>query len=411
MVWPAVLAIIVATVAPAAAGDGSWVQAWLEQGAMTGNWLGAREALTQVGITPTIVYTTDLLGNPVGGQRQAAAYTGALEVALNLDLDKLLGVGGLSFQVSGIWSSGSDLSDDIGNIFPVAEIFAGDRVRLYSLFLEQMLFGERLSIKAGRFATTDDFITLPVAGLFVNSALDPSVYAVEINVPGATAWPIATWGGRLRVRPVEALDVSVGAFYSDPTLNQDSTNGVQFTISTQAGYFVVGEVGYRLHHETPSSGLPGHYRVGAYYDSNRYPRLSDPAQGRRGNYGAYVLADQMVLREGGPDSNQGLTLFAALTVAPAQSINTMPWFAAAGLVYRGLLPRRARDTAGFALYYGGFSRDLPGQTYEMVLEWTYAVALTPWLTVQPDIQYVVNPNGRPTIRDALVVGAQMILQF
>jgi porin len=409
--WPVVMVVIVATVAPAAAGDGSWVQTWLGQLTMTGNWYGAREALRQAGITPTIVYTTDLLGNPVGGQRQGAAYTGALEAGVNLDLERLLGINGLTVQVAGVWSSGSDLSDDIGNIFPVAEIFAGDRVRLYTLFLEQMLFGERISIKAGRFATTDDFLTLPVAGLFVNSALDPSVYAVEINVPGATAWPIATWGGRIRARPVESLDVSLGAFYSDPALNQDSTNGTQFGINTDAGYFIVAEVGYRLHHEKAASGLRGHYRIGAYYDSNRYPRFTDPASRQRGNYGVYALADQMVLREGGPESDQGLTVFAGLTLAPAQSINTMPWFAAAGLVYRGLLPARARDTTGLALYYGGFSRDLPGQTYEMVLEWTYAIARTPWLTVQPDIQYVMNPSGRRTIKDALVVGAQLLIQF
>jgi porin len=408
---PLVLLVIAATAAPAVAGEGSWVQSWLGQPTLTGNWFGARAALTQAGITPTIVYTADLLANPVGGQRQGAAYAGALETGVSLDLEKLLGVNGLTFRVSGVWSTGSDLSDDIGNIFPVAEIFAGDRVRLYTLFLEQMLFGERISIKAGRFATTDDFLTLPVSGLFVNSALDPSVYAVEINVPGATAWPIATWGGRIRVRPVEPLDVSVGAFYSDPALNQDSTSGTQFEISGRAGYFIVGEVGYRLHHAKEARGLRGHYRIGAYYDSNRYASFADPSQLRRGNYGVYALADQMVLREGGPESDQGLTVFAALTVAPRQSINTMPWFAAAGLVYRGLLPGREGDTAGVALYYGGFSRDVPGQTYEMVLEWTYAIGLTPWLTVQPDIQYVINPSGRRTIKDALIVGAQLVIQF
>jgi porin len=151
--------------------------------------------------------------------------------------------------------------------------------------------------------------------------------------------------------------------------------------------------------------------VGAYYDSNLYAGLADPGRRRRGNHGVYALADQMIFRESGPESGAGLTVFAALTVAPDQRINTMPWFAAAGLVYRGLLPRRGRDTAGMALYYGGFSRDLPGQTYELVLEWTYALALTPWLTIQPEVQYVINPSGRGTVRDALVVGAQMILHF
>ena len=411
MRWLIVLTIIAVTVTPAPAGENSWVQSWLGQPAMTGSWFGVREALTQAGITPTIVYSTDLQGNPIGGQRQRAAYAGALEAGVSVDLKTLLGFHGLTLQVSGVWSTGSDLSDDIGNIFPVAELFAGDRLRLYTLFLEQTLLSKRISIKAGRFATTDDFLALPIAGLFVNTALDPSVYAVEINVPGVTAWPVATWGGRVRVIPVEPLEVSVGAFYSDPALDQDATNGAQFAISTKAGYFVVAEVGYRLHHEKAAQGLRGHYRIGAYYDSNLYAPFSDPTRRHRGNYGAYALGEQMVFREGGPENGQGLTVFAALTVAPDQNINTLPWFAGTGLVYRGLLPGRQKDTSGLAVFYGGFSRHLPGQTYEIVLEWTYAIALTPWLTVQPDIQYIINPSGRSTIKNALVVGAQLIIQF
>ena len=133
-----------------------------------------------------------------------------------------------------------------------------------------------------------------------------------------------------------------------------------------------------MHHEKAAQGLRGHYRIGAYYDSNLYAPFSDPTRRHRGNYGAYALGEQMVFREGGPENGQGLTVFAALTVAPDQNINTLPWFAGTGLVYRGLLPGREEDTSGLAVFYGGFSRHLPGQTYEMVLEWTYAIALTPW---------------------------------
>jgi len=64
----------------------------------------------------------------------------------------------------------------------------------------------------------------------------------------------------------------------------------------------------------------------------------------------------------------------------------MPVFAFTGASYRGLLPTRDRDTAACALYYVSFSRDLPGLTYELVLERTYAIALGRRLTIQPDGQ-------------------------
>ena len=86
-------------------------------------------------------------------------------------------------------------------------------------------------------------------------------------------------------------------------------------------------------------------------------------------------------------------------------------FASAGVSYTGLIPGRDKDTAAFALYYGAFSQDLPGQTYEVALEWTYAIAVAPGLTVQPDIQYIMRPSGRSSIGNALVVGAQLSIQF
>jgi porin len=86
-------------------------------------------------------------------------------------------------------------------------------------------------------------------------------------------------------------------------------------------------------------------------------------------------------------------------------------FGSAGASYRGLLPARDRDTAPFALYYGGFSRYLRGQTYELVLEWTYAIALGRRLTVQPDVQYVINPGGVSSVGNAVVLGVQVAIEF
>ena len=39
---------------------------------------------------------------------------------MNANLEKLVGLTGLRFDVSGAWSSGTDLSLDIGNTFTVA---------------------------------------------------------------------------------------------------------------------------------------------------------------------------------------------------------------------------------------------------------------------------------------------------
>ena len=384
---------------------------WVAQPQMTGGWFGLRDRLAEWGVTPSGRYATDLQANAAGGQRRGKAYAGDFAVDVSFDMEKLAGLKGLTAGVSGDWASGTNLSDDIGNIFTVAQTFEGRIVRLSNLYLQQSLFDGRLDVKAGRFATGADFLGSPAELSLGNDTLNPILDAVQKNVPSVTAPPNSTWGGRIIARPTEALSLWAGAFYSDPALNQTTANGTEFGISRSAGYFVIGEAGYRLNSEKGDTGLPGRYRAGGYYDSNQYTFLDDPGRQQMGNYGLFLLGEQMVYREGGPGSNQGLTVFGGLIYAPQQRINTLPWFASAGATYRGLVPGRDEDAAIFALYYGGFSRDLPGQTYELVLEWAYAMAVTRWLTVQPDLQYVINPGGRSSVGNAVVVGAQLAVEF
>jgi hypothetical protein len=139
-------------------------------------------------------------------------------------------------------------------------------------------------------------------------------------------------------RPTEALSVAAVAFYSDPTLDLLTANGTEFGIDSQNGYFVIAQATYHLNQDERATGLPGRYRVGGYYDSNRYSSFTDPDSQRRGKYGLYLTAEQMLFREGAASSRQGLSLYWAFIDAPNQRINTIPYFAAVALGYQGPLP-------------------------------------------------------------------------
>jgi porin len=49
--------------------------------------------------------------------------------------------------------------------------------------------------------------------------------------------------------------------------------------------------------------------------------------------------------------------------------------------------------------------------YELALEWSYAIQVTPWLKFQPDIQYIINPGGTGRVPNALVLGFEVGLTF
>jgi Carbohydrate-selective porin, OprB family len=60
---------------------------------------------------------------------------------------------------------------------------------------------------------------------------------------------------------------------------------------------------------------------------------------------------------------------------------------------------------------GKFSRALKGQDFEMILEWTYEMALAPWLTLQPDMQYILKPSDTGDIPNTFVLGLQISLSL
>ena len=151
---------------------------------MAGTWFGARDMLKGWGINPTIFYATDLQASVAGGLRRGEAYAGQLSVEIDANMGKLAGLTGLRFDVSGDWSSGTDLSLDVGNTFIVAQYFEGRQVRLVNMYPEQSLFDGRLSVKAGRFSTGSEFLTSPIDFSFVNEALNPILLAGQENATG-----------------------------------------------------------------------------------------------------------------------------------------------------------------------------------------------------------------------------------
>jgi porin len=135
-----------------------------------------------------------------------------------------------------------------------------------------------------------------------------------------------------------------------------------------------------------------------------------PGRTKSDNYGFYFFMDQMLYKENSLD-NQGLIFFSVFTYSPQEEINKFPFYYAGGLAYVGLINNRDQDKTGFAFLIGEFSDDLPQQDYEMILELTYKIQALKWLIVQPQMQYVVHPDGNQNIDDTLVLGFKFELEL
>jgi porin len=174
------------------------------------------------------------------------------------------------------------------------------------------------------------------------------------------------------------------------------------------GPMEVGQIAYNLNQGSDDQGLPGTSYLGGFYSGTNYKSLSG-GRNERGNYGFYFETQQMAYRDGGPNSAIGLTPWFAMSYNPQQSINQLPLLVSGGAVYQGLISGRGDDTSALALYYGKLSTSVPAVSGEKVLELNYTWWATPWLGVTPDFQYVFNPSGNSSSRNAAVLGTQFLM--
>ncbi len=392
---------------------------------MTGDWGGTRSALEAQGVTVRAGYLSESAYNPVGGLRQGTAYTHQVDAGLDLDLDKLIGLSGGKIKILFTERAGQSLAaTSIGSIISVQEVFgSGQNVRLAALSYEQEMFANRLNAKLGWIHASDDFASSPLYCYFQNNGFCGQI-AIVIN-SGFTIFPTGSWGGRLKAWLTDEIYVQSGVYEVNPTLSLPA-NGFKLGTSGATGIIVPVEIGWSP--KVGPAALPANLRIGGYYDTSEAlyqgSPISGPQTNQRGRWGVYVQADQMLYRTQ-PGTDRGLTAFAVFAYAgPNTALLQTYW--QAGLLQKGTFEGRPDDTIGLAVNQVRVNGPLvaaqiaanaavPGsvavQSAETTIELNYRAQVTPWSTVMPNVQYVMQPNAVTTIPNALVLGLQVRLTF
>lgn len=400
---------------------------------MTGNWQEKRVDLEDKGVNIESTFVADTLGNVSGGMMQGARYDSSTSWDINFDLEKFVNMVGTQFHISGLWRAGQNLSSaTIGNAFAVSSIYGTEQFRFYGLYLEKTFLDKSINIRIGRIAPGDDFASSSIYWNFVTNAIDGNPISIPIDL-FFPCYPISVWGARAKYNFTKEFYGMSGIYDGDPGVQYSSNYGLDFSLRLKRGILFAQELGYA----PVFNEMPGHYKAGFYYHGGTFRDLySDvnglssvvtgaPARKHIGNYGVYFHIDQMIYRPSNTCCNEGLTPFFVATLAP-DDINKFPFFIDGGFVYKGLIPTRNHDTTAIGFAYGRYSnsiyrserddRDINGnpthlQTYELIFDFSHKIEITPWMFLQPDIQYIVNPSGENYIDDAFVVGTRFGLTF
>jgi porin len=430
VVASAIAATLMATAAQAA--DKAAPKSIWEQDTLTGNWGGARTALKDKGIDLTLVYIGETLSVLSGGLARRSSYEGRFEFSVDADLDKLIGWKGATTHVTAyqIHNGGRNAADNVGNISDPSNIDAFATTRLFTAWFQQNAFDDRVSLRIGQLAADDEFLTSQTASGLINGTFGwADMFAANLH-SGGPAYPLATPGARLAVKATDALTLQTALFSGDPA-GKDCTDIPQrcdrygTTFSFSGGLLWMGELQYAVNQGKDAIGMPGVYKLGAWYASADYNDLHFGIDGtgaqvslgvdstatpltHRGNSGLYGVADQMIWR--GKESS--LNLFARGGFSPSDR-NLVSYYIDAGAGLKGPLSGRPDDTLTFGFAYAKISKDAAAvdqdtapavivRDYEAVFELNYTLQIAPWWTLQPDLQYIVHPNGGQNPNDATV---------
>ncbi|TCK75748.1 carbohydrate porin [Acidipila rosea] len=400
---------------------------------LAGDWGGARTRLAQRGILFDLYYVADSLGNPAGGYDQVMSTWGRFRATVDVDFGKLRNWNGLTFHATAVNQYGVDLGTQyLHSIDNPSGLVSEHTTRLDSLWFDHSLLRHRLFLRIGQFAGMDFYGVQEYGASYLSL---PQDYAFgNLNLDTYESFdPAATPAFELRALPVRHWYVKAMVESQDHHPYRDNPTG--FTPKF-AGPMLNSEVGYI--HDAPAppestktlgpepwvkkSGLyPATYKFGSSYNPHNF---TDPLTHitTPGNYVLYLMANQAIYRVGanGVDATRGLDLHFSYDWA-AGDVNKVNTQLTTGARFLGPTYKRSKDVLAL-----GYTRSTIGShfsrasiasgrgplTAEHVVELSYLGQITPWLILQPDLQYYARLGASPQRGSSgLVIGFRTKVTF
>jgi porin len=382
---------------------------WATRPTLTGDWAGARTSLADKGVSFDLRHTSTWQGLASGTGRKDFEYGGKVDAFINLDSGRMGLWEGGGFRSHLEYRHGAAPANLGGAIFAVNTALywpAGTPNELVatSLYFTQKL-GDGGSVAVGKFNPVDLLAADPFYGgwgidRFMNlvlaappSGLIPVVFmgAVGTLKTDPIAWTLMVFDPQDRTNDYlpgnlfrTGVNVSLSGAHTTTLAGRRTTYAATGIYSTAEG--------------TDYSSLPagfgtttkqGSYNVSVEFKHNIQESAAQP----NASWGFYVKA---AIADGNPNYVQSSVIV--------------------GIGGRALFLGRPQDSFGVGAYRYDLSDALqsslaPGTRFrdEAALEAFYTYAVTPWLHVGADIQYIKPASG--SFKNALVPALRTQIRF
>jgi porin len=385
--WYAIGTAVLALFAHPVLADNAAETSLAERSYLTGDWGGARSRLAERGVGLQLEYTSFYQGLVSGDGNSDGEYGGKADVFLNLDSAKL-GLwqgGGLHTHLE--YRHGNETPFAGGALLPVdsamlTPIGADEEVEATSLYLTQV-FGQANVLMLGKIDAFDLLAADPFFGGWGTKRMMNIAFVAPPNgiIPAVMMGAIASFAIQpvsLTVMVYDPNDRSTSYFPDD--LFSDGTSA---TVSAAYQSTLAGR--------KTSYTLSGSYSSKDGADFTTLPPGIETTE-KDGSYSVEFQFGHNLQEDSASGNAWGVYLKVATT---GGNPNPIDYSVIGGIGGRPLFFNRPRDSFGVGYFYYAFDNDLQDVLTPLVdfrdeqgLEIYYSFAVTPWLDVSPDLQYI-----------------------
>lgn len=340
----------------------------------------------------------EVMGVASGGLERETAWASLMDFGFDVDVEAWAGLQGGLLHVHFQTVYGENFSDKVGDFHPASNIEGFNTTRLFQLCY-QGEFADDYTFRFGLLSLDDHYMLSEHSALMINSSFGP--LPVQSGNSPAPIWPL----GAPAVNVIRSWDGSgylqAGVFDGNAGEEETNDDGLHIRLNSDDGamFMVEGGVPVSLRERS------GMLQLGGFYDSGEFEDFSTGGT-RRGMPALYAGWDQ--------DWTDRLSSWIRAGFAFGGGATVVRNYADAGLVFRRPFLGRKNDAAGIGVSYTDFGSDYMNanpatQDGETVFELTYQLVVSEYLSIQPDVQWIVNPHAGDS--DALIVGVRASLEF
>jgi porin len=437
-----VSSLLLVSASPCTAADDVSVPRFADD-TLTGDWSGKRTSWFNSGLSIESTYKLDQLRRVSGGRFVDSGSMSNLDIKLRADLERLWGWQGATAYMHVLDNHGSGFNaNNVGSLMGISNIEVPvPTTRIFHAWVQTSFMEEQWLLLAGLYPIDSEFSVLDSAAVMLHPAYGASADLALTR--GPSIFNNSAVGIRLKLQAADRTLYAMGAVLDGIPGDPNQSKGTHIRFASGDGSFAIAEIGWtpiELGHTfepagparmLPTAELKAHekyegfskYAVGLWRYSSRVSdqftigTLGVPEQ--RTSSGGYLLAERTLLGLG-TESGRHLTGFARYAFTDGHSTPIKSQLNL-GFSIRGPLASRTDDILALAWtearlaskYRAVQWRDnaLTTSRDETAIELTYRAAFTPWLSVQPNLQWVRHPGGSADGQTVRIAGFRLEIQL